>query len=1208
MSRSGRFGFMAVVFSLLALSCVLLGGRAIAQDAPPPPADRDFDWNAADGPEDEADPPVDSTENPADKAEDPDGAAEEDPPGPAIVREKAYYVPFEEIERVFEKTGRGIFLPYEEFLKLWEAGKPQPEKPEPEPPAPAVVRGGVYKGVVEGDVARLEVRYAIESLKKGWAELRLPLRKVAVESVKLSSEEALFVARDGAYTVYLPRPGAYEIALTVSVRVVKKPGKKTIELGIPQAAVSRLELTIPEEDIRVDIQPSLVVTQTTTEATSTRVLAFLGNAADVSVSWMPPPGKVAEEGAILFSRQAMRAYLGERILRITTEVDYEVLRGDVDTLRLSMPKDTRILSVKGDNMREWAPEGDLLTVRLHGPIKKSYKLTLSFERILDKTPDTLSVPFPRALDVLRESGWVVLGHDEGLIVRVSDTRGLSQLDPGEVPKALRRYLGVGFRYLAQPLTLDLSIEKITPLVRSQTISVVTLGREEDQWFGWIDYAIKKAGLFRLSFRVPKSWNVETVGDPGTVEEFQTTEKEGRKTVTVSLKSKALGGFRLPFRLSREGTAKRSELTLSPPEVLLVEQDRGLFGVSAPRDRDVGTESLSHMIDADVDELFRTGIMNQISSEAAMPRTFRYREQPASVELTLKDKKTEIDVLAQHLVEVADGEIRITHLLDYNVQYAPVESLSFRAESALDDKLKVEAKQKTEVVKEPGPEGTTLWTVKFQPPVLGALTLTLTHTIELQGLESGKPFSHSVPLAHATAIRGVQGFVAIRKEGTLEILPQTEGMEAMDASDLPDKLRRGQIYSTFRYFTASPTLTLQLTRYDYERLATTVVQLQRLKSVLSEESRLKTQATLFVQNTDRQYLEVQLSREARIFSLSVDGRPQSPKKRKQGAGTLIQIPRSAGTGGTFPVVLVYEERLSKHDMTSLGSVKLETLRVLDDVPVSKIELELYLPPEYVYMGWDGNLYRRRWARPGLWSRFKSLVGGGAAQGTIDRRRRQPASTTGAGAVLVDVPTEGYRRYIFDTLAPRAKLQFVYVGVKLYWFLDVLIFAAAVVGGYLALTRVFTSKLVGGAGLVFLGFSLVWLTTGPTAILCSSFLVGVLGACVILMWKSLVSFWHKRRTVRLDLVADPYLEEAPTKASSTAAPAAEKQSSATEEAKKAGDKKPDAESPGAPAAEKGAGEASGQASASTGGEEPESGTRPSADQDPEDSGQSGEKEER
>jgi hypothetical protein len=58
-----------------------------------------------------------------------------------IIREKTLYVPYEKLEDIFEKEGRGVFLPYREFLELWQATLPKPPEPEPdEPPSDAVIR------------------------------------------------------------------------------------------------------------------------------------------------------------------------------------------------------------------------------------------------------------------------------------------------------------------------------------------------------------------------------------------------------------------------------------------------------------------------------------------------------------------------------------------------------------------------------------------------------------------------------------------------------------------------------------------------------------------------------------------------------------------------------------------------------------------------------------------------------------------------------------------------------------------------------------------------------------------------------------------------------------------------------------------------------------------------------------------------------------
>ena len=59
-----------------------------------------------------------------------------EPPPREVVREKTVYVPYEKLKEIFEKEGRGIFLPYDEFLKLWEASQPKPPEPPPDLPPP----------------------------------------------------------------------------------------------------------------------------------------------------------------------------------------------------------------------------------------------------------------------------------------------------------------------------------------------------------------------------------------------------------------------------------------------------------------------------------------------------------------------------------------------------------------------------------------------------------------------------------------------------------------------------------------------------------------------------------------------------------------------------------------------------------------------------------------------------------------------------------------------------------------------------------------------------------------------------------------------------------------------------------------------------------------------------------------------------------------
>ncbi len=995
-----------------------------------------------------------------------------------VVRERTVYVPYEKLEDVFESEDRGIFLPYKEFLEIWRKSLPKPPQPEPdEPPADAVVRSASYAGSVEGDAARFQVTYHIEALKEGWTKLALPLDGVAVESIE--HEGALLVADTAGYSVFLPRRGHYEVSLRLSVHVQSQPGKKTLSFDIPATALSRLELSVPEKDVRVQVEPKSAVLNVEPSGDATQVVAFLGNASKLSLSWLPPAGRAADGGSVLTAEQAVHTYLGERVLKSTTRLRFRILRGEQDTFRVQLPEDMRLIAVRGKSIREWTQEENVLVVQLHAPVKHAYELNLRFERILAATPESLSVPFARAEGVLRESGYVVVGHESGLHIRVATATGLSQLDPDEVPDELRAQLGIGFQFVAHPVHLQLQVEKILPVIRAHSVSVLTLGQEEDSWVGWVDFDISKAGVFRLQLRIPERWSVTSMDAGGNVEDFQLGDPaNGQRIVTVSLKSKAMNKLRLPFRFSADGTIRDAgERSFSVLEVVGVEQSRGLFGVSTPRAYDVVTLEREALIDADIDELFRSGIMSQVGSENSIPRAYRFRAQPASVRLRLEAKNTEVDVLAQHLIEVADGNIKVAHMLDYNILYAAVDRLQFRTpESIANVPEKVEVENKKEIRSLGAENGSTLWELTFQTPVIGSVTLTLTHEMDLKGLTSGQALDYAVPMLRPEGVRTERGFVAVQKKGTLEIVPQPENMESVDPSDLPDKLRRGAIYSAFRYFSASPTLTLKLTHYQYESLATAVVNLLYVKSVLSEENKLKSEATLIVQNTDRQYLEVELGDQAEIFSLTVAGKPQAPnKKRRDSNVRLIPIPQSAGNAQAFPVVIVYEEQLGQKALGSIGKLGVRTLEVQGDVPVAKVELDLYLPPDYAYLWWSGNVAHE--TPTGLWPRFKRLLSSVVdTDGVVGKpavaQKRQRRAAAPSESISVNLPTRNLKPVRLETLAPVAALNFTYVGRDLFTFVDLAALAIALAGGYFMIKRLKWSKLKVTAALIIAPLVLSW----------------------------------------------------------------------------------------------------------------------------------------
>ena len=59
------------------------------------------------------------------------GLAQTEPaPKEDALREQSIYVPYEKLWRVFEQEGRGVFLPYERFMQLWQDAAANPHPPK----------------------------------------------------------------------------------------------------------------------------------------------------------------------------------------------------------------------------------------------------------------------------------------------------------------------------------------------------------------------------------------------------------------------------------------------------------------------------------------------------------------------------------------------------------------------------------------------------------------------------------------------------------------------------------------------------------------------------------------------------------------------------------------------------------------------------------------------------------------------------------------------------------------------------------------------------------------------------------------------------------------------------------------------------------------------------------------------------------------------
>ncbi|MCB1228126.1 MAG: hypothetical protein KDK99_20135, partial [Verrucomicrobiales bacterium] len=251
-------------------------------------------------------------------------------------RERQIYVPYEDLEKVFQKDGRGVFLPYREFLDLWqELTQKRPDEKEVKPPVAAAVTRAEYAGRVEEHSVVLDAVITVQSFQKGWTLLPL-VEKGTLGVAQAETGSAVLRARADGLDVLLPDPGTYELRMKILAAVTEADGKRSLELELPRAAVSRVTLLVPGSNLEFEVTPAAAFSAHAApgDGSATEFSAVLGDRAEVRrVSWGAGFAATDLEPLIL-AKMSLESRVHSSGVETEAEVDFAILRAPVQALRV----------------------------------------------------------------------------------------------------------------------------------------------------------------------------------------------------------------------------------------------------------------------------------------------------------------------------------------------------------------------------------------------------------------------------------------------------------------------------------------------------------------------------------------------------------------------------------------------------------------------------------------------------------------------------------------------------------------------------------------------------------------------------------------------------------------------------------------------------------------------------------------------------------
>jgi hypothetical protein len=1072
------------------------------------------------------------------------------------LREQDIYIPYDKLRQVFEKHGRGVFLPYEQFEELWRAAQ-EKNRPvaEPRPPVGAVITEIENEASVAKDVVRVKATLKIDLLAEGWHELPLRLSDAAISSATLKGEPARIVGGPGEdYKLLVEKKGKQpeQIVLTLEYAkaISKMPGQNSVSFQTPQASVSRWRVRIPQSGVKVNLYPLIAATEVPADAADkgdkkkdipaakpdeTVVLAFVGAAPMVRIDWTPKAEGATGLTALVSVQAEQQVWINEGATRSRTNLTYTISRAELGQLAIEVPIDYKVVNVFDANVRQWSveppPAGakqQKITAQLFEPAKKSQQVTVELEKFFaEKSQASIAVPVVKALGVGRQQGVVVVQVAAELRAEATRTSGLLQLDASELSEMLRRQAWTfSYRYAATPYELELGIERLQPQITVDSLVEARLEPERLTLDVTAIYNVERAGIFKLELDVPPGYEVRQVrgcevphADPShraSAVQVDSHHIEGEKKnrLVVNLAHKALGRVALAVQLQKDlqepnlltPTGKAADIPLPVPQVAgAVERAAGRLVIYAPESlrinpgKTAGLRSISFLEAAE--GMSPTEAMRN-SARGRPVLAFAFTQEPITINLSVERRKPDVAVSQLLVARIDQGVVKFQATFQYTILYSGVKSLRIDVPAEIAAGLRNNTPGLRDKVIEPPPadlaKDYVAWSFTGESELIGQRRIELVWEKKIEKLDIDKSIPLAIPRLIPQGADRAWGQIVLAKAETLDVHESGEpkGLRAIDPQrDLMTEVAgAAQAFE----FHGDWELTTTVTRYELEQIKRTSIDRAVVRMVVTPAGEISVQA-LYRMQSARQRLLVSLPANPRFDTepLRINGRS-------------VPLETTAAQQGQYFVPLLNskadEPFLLELRYTLAANSRLDLPAFPEDAAVQKVYLCVYLPATQALVGTAGPWSEEfQWRlNPSLkWEPYAPAAGGNSLVSWVGE------GIDAGGGAAQSFPTDG-KLYVFSTLRPAAppdgSLQLTRLSQR--W-LSVLVFAIVVFGGLILLpARLGGRALAVGAAITFVVLSGVFFPMFSMQIL-----NGVLGAAlliVVVLWS--VSFLARLRPTR------------------------------------------------------------------------------------------------
>jgi len=957
--------------------------------------------------------PIPARAQSQDKAEaekDSGAAAEQKPATPPTAEprketawDRLIYLPYKQLQKVLDRDGGSVLLPYAEYLQLWRESQAKGKTTVSRPPVQAVVTRAEYSAQVREELASITAKLTVQALKPGWSEISLRFGDAAVGKMTASHEKiVLRGVEEGCYALLLPEAGEHTVELELVTRVRSSPEGRRLALEVPSAGMTTFEVSVPGADQTIEVTPHRVAAPVESDEGTTRVRAHLGATRQIAARWFPRVTETPEMELLTTVSNRLNVHVAEGLLHTEATLHYRVLRGELREVQFVAPRNHRILDVTAPGLKNWKSVREenrqVVTVeRLSGSNRDFAVEVRSEAPLMDQDfpvagiDEAGNVYGIHSLGAVRESGTLILGHSPELVLTVEKQQGVLRIDAATAQQEQAGGAGSGaepqraaagpmtpiatppapsserlyYKFYAPQFVLRASAAPVQPRLVVDHQTRVEIREDEIRLAADLNYDIQRAGVFQVRLRVPEGVTIDAV--ESEQRQDHTLADDGRELI-VSLREKTQGALSLSIRGRQETPDEDAgEFPLPLLEPLDIARENGRIQIYAPEAVEIVTSEES-VVGVQPDPTATAQTLPNLRLASA----WTFNRRPVEISVTMVRRPTRLSAEVATSVDFGRELIEVSTLLDYAVTYAGVDTFRFAVPEAVSERLQIETadgsgpaiKQRSAA---PAEEGWVTWTIVMQRDVLGKQRFQLRYDLKPESKQDGttvliepvRPLGlpgamdevERIPLARVT------GEIVVRKDRALAVAAEPKDLESIDLREL--RLLPAEGALAYRYFRQPVELRIDATRHDVQNVVQTVVTRGLVEAVVSRDDAITYRCRYQLRTSERQRLAVELPAQSEVLGGAVAGRQinQLEKGPSTTAGFETWYLPTARSDEPFYLTLLFRVPARPLPRRWLGGeldlplprIGGTEARESGDVATQQLRVVVWVPEEYALVG-------------------------------------------------------------------------------------------------------------------------------------------------------------------------------------------------------------------------------------------------------------------